>query len=233
MIEQNLRYEIRELRSKGMTYHEICDAVGQEIPKGTLSYICKNVILPPEYFVRYKSILRTNAELARTKAVIKNATIQKKRFKLIEQRAVYVINSQDKIDSDKRCLATLYIAEGSKYKSYRGLALGSSDPDILRLYIGLLMRCYDKKITEFRVRIQHRDDQNSADLQNYWSHQLNLPLKSFYLSYADKRSIGKPTLKSNYMGVCVISCSGADIQLELDAIARLYAQKIWGISAVG
>ena len=198
-----------------------------------MSYICKDVILPVEYTTRYKSILQANAAQARKKALIANATILKRRYDRIQQNATNVVASMTNIDNGKKCLATLYIAEGSKYKSYRGLAMGSSDPDILRLYMGLLMHCYGKGIGDFRARIQHREDQDSAELCQYWSAQLSIPPESFYLSYADKRTAGKPTRNTKYKGVCVISCSGADIQLELDAIARLYAQKIWGIGAAG
>lgn len=233
MIDQSLRIEIRNLRARGMTYAEICDKIGRHVPKGTMSYICKDVALPIEYSIRLKSILRTNAEIARKKALTANTAKQKNRQQSIVQNASRIATSNTPIDQDKRCLAALYIAEGSKYKSYRGLALGSSDPDILKLYIGLLIRCYEKNSGDFRARIQHRADQDNQELQHYWSTQLHIPVNQFYLSYADKRTIGKPTRKPEYKGVCVISCSGADIQLELDSIARIYGQKVWGIGAVG
>lgn len=228
-----MRTQIKELRAKGMTYSEICQVIGREIPKATLSYICKDVVLPPEYARRHALIVQENAQRARIKAAKTNALKLQARFERINQQAFVVVSTDSIENYEKICLATLYIAEGSKYKSYRGLALGSSDPDILRLYMSLLMRCYGKKMDNFRARIQHRSDQDSNLLKQYWSKQLNLPETSFYLSYADKRTLGKPTTNVEYKGVCVISCSGADIQLELDAIARLYGQKLWGISSVG
>lgn len=233
MIDPDLRHTIRSLRSKGMTYAEICNEIGRNIPKGTLSYICKDIALPASYSSRLKHIMQTNAANAREKALVTNAKNLAQRYKLISERATKVALSEQALDFDKKCLAMLYIAEGSKYKSYRGLAMGSSDPDILRLFIGLLIRCYGKKIENFHARIQHRDDQNSLDLTHYWSEELGIPLNVFYKSYSDKRSIGRPTANPSYKGVCVISCSGADIQLELDAIARLYGQNLWGIGAVG
>lgn len=233
MIEQNVRDEIRQLRAKGMTYREICQEIGREVSKGSLSYICKDVVLPDEYFIRYKSILQENAKLAREKALIANKRILQTRLDTIQNRAQSVAASSSQIDHAKTCLAMLYIAEGSKYRSYRGLAMGSSDPDILRMFISLLEHCYHKKHSDFHARIQHRDDQNEQDLQAYWANELNLLPDAFYSSYVDKRTIGRPTRRMDYKGVCVVSCSGADIQLELDAIARIYGQKIWGISSVG
>jgi len=39
---------------------------------------------------------------------------------------------------------------------------------------------------------------------------------------------GKKTQKADYKGVCVITCAGAKIQLELEEIANLLLEKIKG-----
>lgn len=233
MIEHEKRLKIRQLRSEGMTYAAICAYIGQEIPKGTLSYICKGVILPDDYYAQRKKHLRAHLTEIRQEALLVNSQKLKRRFERIHREAREVIELNDKKGSDKIHLAMLYIGEGAKYKSYRGLSMGSSDPDILRIYISLLERCYYKKREDFRARIQCRDDQDQEALKLYWAGALGISKESFYLSYSDKRTAGKPTKDSDYKGVCVISCSGADIQLELDAIARLYGQKIWGVSSFG
>lgn len=233
MIKKTVRIRIRKLRAKGMTYSEICHKIGREIPKGTMSYICKDVSMSPKYIIRYKTVLKKRNEVARSVALIAIAKKQKARFEQIQANASEVIAQGIEVNYEKLCLAILYFAEGSKYKSYRGLALGSADPDILRLYMSLLVRCYKKNRDDFRARIQHRSDQDSKMLIEYWRKQLDIPSSAFYLSYADKRTLNKPTINTSYKGVCVISCSGADIQLELDAIARLYSKTIWGIGAAG
>ncbi len=233
MIEQAVRIEIRRLRATGMSYAAICDQLGQAFPKSTLSYVCKGVDLPDEYLNKRTAQLRDRLQLARGKALIVNKDKLKNRYDQIQKQAAAVVHSKEGQSYEKVSLAMLYLAEGSKYKSYRGLAMGSSDPDILRIYISLLERCYGKKRSDFRARVQHRDDQDQEGLKEYWAKNLQLLPEAFYSSYSDKRTIGKPTRSTEYKGVCVISCGGADIQLELDAIARLYEQKIWGVSSFG
>lgn len=169
--------------------------------------------------------------LARKKAAEVNRRKQAERQAEIGNRAYEVVEGRDSLSERKIQLAILYKGEGAKHGSYSGLSLGSSDSSILRLYMGMLYLCYGKTARKYKARIQHRCDQNEADLKEYWPHQLQLDKDQFYKSYADKRTLNKPTKKTNYMGVCVISCSGADIQLELEAIVQLYAQKVWGYSS--
>lgn len=170
-------------------------------------------------------------EHARAMAAIANSKKQQLRMLGIDQRANRVVSLQSPLDNLKIQLAILYKAEGAKHGSYSGLSLGSSEASVLRLYIALLKLCYEKPTHSFRARIQHRYDQDAAQLKQFWAGELGLADDQFYKSYADARTKGVPTNKREYKGVCVISCSGADIQLELEAIAVKYAQKIWGYSS--
>ena len=121
----------------------------------------------------------------------------------------------------KMILATLYLGEGSKWRSHSGLVLGSSDPDIIRLYIRLLSLCYGIESKQLRCRISYRADQDIQKLQRYWSRISKIASKNFYKTIPDPRTIGKPTKRKDYMGVCVVSCGGSHIQLELQAIPKL------------
>ncbi len=126
----------------------------------------------------------------------------------------------------KIALAILYLGEGNKWKSHRGLMLGSSDPDIINLYIKLLKSVYDIPKSAMRVQVLHRADQNFTSLVSFWSETIGLPKEYFYKSKPDPRTIGKPTKNKNYKGVCVISCAGTKIQLELDIVARIICKGI-------
>ena len=224
---------IRTLRGRGYTYAEICDDLGVIIPKGSLSYICKNVILPDGY--TEKLHIKNSEHMARIQqlARIKNREILESRIRAIESRAEKIVQKKLTDDAQKICLAILYAGEGSKHGSYRGLSLGSSDATILKLYMGLLEAVYGKTRDGFRARVQYRADQDLASLQEYWSRELSIPMENFYKSSPDKRTIGRQTKKDSYKGVCVVSCKGADIQLELASIARRYSQEIWGVSSFG
>ena len=118
----------------------------------------------------------------------------------------------------------LYLGEGSKWKSHRGPQLGSSDPKIIRLYVSLLRDCYNISADQLKCRVQHRADQDPEELVKYWSCVSGVNPTRFYPSYADRRTIGHATLNKGYKGVCVITCAGTYIQLELAQIVDIIGE---------
>lgn len=222
---------IRELRGKGLTYSEIYTRVGY-IPKSSLTYICNNVELPKKYGEKIQKLNMEHLSKARQKALITNRAKMESRFAEARKSAAVVTQQAISINTLKLSLAMLYLGEGAKWSSRRGLALGSSSVLILQTYIALLEKCYAKERNDMKARIQYRADQNIMDLTDYWSKALKFSSNQFYKTAPDMRTAGKPTMKSNYHGVCVVTCSGADIQLELAAIASEFATKLGGYSSV-
>lgn len=125
-------------------------------------------------------------------------------------------------DVSKLALATLYLGEGAKWKSTRGLALGNSDPDIVKIYIQLLEQCYGINRNDLKARITYRADQDIEKLIEYWSNISGIPRNNFYETKPDPRTKGSRTRKKDYMGVCTVIGGGTEIQLELDIIARMF-----------
>ncbi len=219
--DAELRHKIITLRSGGYTYTEICALVGQEIPKASLSYICRNTQLGPEQKARILQLMRERLVQNRVKAVAANKKI------LADKIAGYRASNLDLLSfmADRRAklvaLAMLYLGEGAKWKGKRGLMLGSSNPDILRLYIALLRDCYAIPIDALRGRIQHRADQDPDQLLAFWSEALGVAPANFYKPYVDKRTIGQVSKHPEYKGVCSITCAGTHIQLELEQITGI------------
>jgi hypothetical protein len=213
--------KIRKLRAKGETYSEIQQALGIRLSKSTLSGWCKNVTLPEWYKKKISELNRKNYEKARVLAWAAN---KEKRERFV-QKLINNIQPLKKKTKDrevlKMILATLYLGEGSKWKSHSGLVLGSSDQEIILLYIRLLEVCYSMKRKNLKCRISYRADQNIRSLEKYWSTVTRIPLKNFYKTKPDPRTVGKPTKKTEYKGVCVIMGGGSHIQLELEAIPKL------------
>ena len=56
-----------------------------------------------------------------------------------------------------------------------------------------------------------------------WSKATGLNKNQFYKTKPDARTIGKPTRNKNYKGVCVISCAGTKIQVELKEISKMFS----------
>ena len=124
-------------------------------------------------------------------------------------------------DVQKIMLAMLYLGEGSKWRSHSGLMLGSSDPSIIKLYVGLLGVCYGIEVDRLKCRVSYRADQDIRALEHYWAKIIGIPLKNFYKTKPDPRTIGKPTKRSDYKGVCVVHCGNTKIQHELEMIPKL------------
>ena len=225
MAKVLLRRKARLLRSQGKTYTEIRKFLNQSIPKSTLSNWCQGVVLPDWYDVKIKEINHRNFTKAQAVAW---ASIKHKRelfLNKVRQRAVGVLKKID-LENSKIALAMLYLGEGAKWKSHSGLMLGSSEPDLILLYVLLLEKCYGIKPGTLKCRISYRADQNIRDLEEYWSNIIGIPKENFYKTKPDPRTKGKVTKNKDYKGVCVLSCAGSYVQLELEELAKLLLKKL-------
>ena len=209
------------LRTRGYTYSEIQKKLGFTVPKSTMSYWSKDVSVPKFYKGKVRKLNSKNLEKARNVAWIVNKVKRERYMKDIRARAKVLCSKIDDLDIRKLILAVLHLGEGAKWKSHHGLMLGSSDPDIILLYIKLLESCYNISRSEFRCRVSYRVDQDIDVLQEYWSKITRIPLANFYKTKPDPRTAGKKTKNKNYMGVCVIMRKGTEIQLELEAIPKI------------
>ena len=222
LAKRSIRSEAIKLRKQGKTYSEIRKKLS--ISKGTLSYWSKKITL----------------SASATKRLKKNQDSNLKKARLVNQANLKIRQAQSLIDIRERikpsilkimkpevlkiALAFLYLGEGAKWKSHRGLQLGSSDPVILLLYKKLLKSCYMIDKDKLRCYICYRADQSLEDLIKYWSRTLSISNSKFYKSSYDKRTIGKPTRNKDYRGVCIISCAGTEIQHELDIITKVFLE---------
>ena len=219
-MDAQTKNNVLKLRRRGKTYNEITANLGY-ISKGSLSYWLNNVRLSRVALARIEKKRKTSLVKARQAAVIKLKQKQEDQALDMRNRLSPLANRLADSEISKLALSFLYLGEGAKWKSHRGLQLGSSDPKIVLLYTKLLKKCYgiDKDI--FRCYVCYRADQNFNKLKKYWAGILGIPLTSFYKSSPDKRTIGKPTKNKAYKGVCVISCAGTKIQQELELLPNL------------
>lgn len=216
-----LREKARELRKRGKTYSEIMNTLDIKVPKSTMAFWCRGVQLPDSYWSKLDRINKYNYLKARKAAWSVN---RQKRERLLSEllRDNKVLKEKVKDNSVlKIILAILYLGEGAKWKSHRGLMLGSSEADIVNLYIRLLEKCYGIKNNQLKCRVSYRADQNLKVLEKFWSKTTGIPLNNFYKSKPDPRTVGKVTRNKDYKGVCVITCAGTHIQLELEAIPKI------------
>lgn len=220
MDRLKLRKKIIKLREKGKTYSEIQNNLKITIPKSTLSYWCKNAKLPKEYYKRIQKIILNNAQKGRAVALIVNQVKRKKHLRSLLEHNKHLAAIFKNKDTAKIALVMLYLGEGSK--TQRGsLKFGNSDPFIISLFLHLLRYCYNIDESKFRCTLQCRADQNIKKLEKLWFRVTKIPLSQFYKARVDPRTIGKPSKKLDYKGVCCIDYFSADIFIELMQIPRI------------
>ena len=215
-ITRSDRLRAIALRKQGKTYSEIRKEI--QISKGTLSYWSKRITLSPNAKAQLQKTQNLHLAKARLAGV---ATLKKKRADFLQdlrERVSSIITRAMTPEMLKVALAFLHLGEGAKWKSHRGLQLGSSDPLILLLYIKLLNKCYNIDKSQIHCYICYRADQDLGQLRRYWSHILGISSDRFYSSRPDPRTVGKITKNKDYKGVCILSCAGTIVQQELELI---------------
>lgn len=212
------------LRKKGNTYTEISRALRVRISKSTLSYWCRNVNISPAYRPRIQEVIRKAGNRGRKLALLSLKTKRNKYLNSVRERVIHLTKSIKNIDTAKISLAMLYLGEGSKNKS--SLVFGNSNPEVIALFLKLLRYCYNMDERKFRCTVQCRADQNIKELEKFWATVTKISSKQFSKAQVDPRTIGKPSKKPNYKGVCRIDYFSADIFLELKIIAKIVTDSL-------
>ncbi len=219
-MSTELKQKTITLRKQGKTYAEIVAILKTPIPKGTLSYWCRGISMPLSYKNKIKLSALLNVEKARAVALATNKIKRQTYLQtIVEQNENLAPLLEDK-GVAKIALTMLYLCEGSSSQK-SSLMFGNSNPLIISLFLKLLRKCYLIDSQKFRCTLQCRADQDIKKLEEYWSQITQIPLGQFYKAQIDVRTIGKPSKKPDYKGVCRIDYFSANIYNELKIIAEL------------
>ena len=215
-----IRKKARELRLKGQTYAEINRELKLSVPKSTFSYWFRDLLLPPVAVERIASVSSANLRRGQKIMLANKVKSREMRIKILHSRnkSLYQLFIKN-IHAKKIALAILYLAEGSK-TNRSSIMFGNSNPPTVKLFVSLLRSCFKIEESKFRATVQCRADQNTDELQRFWSRITAIPARQFYKAHIDKRSVGKPTQKPNYKGVCRIDYFSAAIDFELKCLAN-------------
>ena len=214
---------IRRLRSEGKTYGEIQQSIHIRIPKSSLSWQCKNVILPKNYQERINMLNTTSLTKGRMIGAEINRLKRERFFQLIQKINTPIAKRVRDVSIGKIAIAMLCLGEASKYnpKTRRAFSLGNSDPRIIIIFLQLLKKCFPFHIEKLRATVQCRADQDAITLKNFWQKTTRIPEHLFYKPLIDPRTKGKPTKKANYHGVLRIDYFDTKVQLELESLSDL------------
>ncbi|HRY82477.1 MAG TPA: hypothetical protein P5232_02150 [Candidatus Moranbacteria bacterium] len=219
MISKYIKYKNRaiELRSEGNTYGEIISKIKIKIPKSTLSFWFDGLKLSQKAKSKLDEAIKNKTEIAHVAALKTIGEKRKKYLNEIKNRVAHLEKLKNNEDIAKIILAVLYLGEGGK--THRSsLMLGNSDPKVIKLFLGLLRKCYKIDEKKFRCTLQGRADQDVLKLEKFWSNTTGIPLSQFYKARIDLRTVGKKSKKPEYKGVCRIDYFSADIYNEIRQI---------------
>ncbi len=218
-MDKKLKQKAINLRLKGKTYSEINKILRKNIPKSTLSEWFKKLTFSADQKKLLEDNIADKLKIAQLKAWKINKQRRRQYLNNLKVKNLPLLKYLN-TDVQKLLLSILYLSEGAKTKSTQSLSLGSSNPEIIKLFLYLLKQNFHIDSSKFRARIQCRADQNKVALEDYWYKFTKIPKKQFYSTYIDKRTIGKPTLHKDYKGVCTIHYFSREIQFELEILAN-------------
>lgn len=208
------------LRKKGYTYSEIMAAI-PGVKKSTLSYWLSPLKLSENQKNKLTLNIFKKLNKARAKALVRRRENRQQYFLKIEyknQNLISVLNGNK--GAAKLVLSALHLGEGSKYR--RGsIQFGNSDPGIIKLFMRLMRDCYAVNESKFRCTVLCRADQDPNSLERFWRNITGISRGKFYKTRIDKRTIGKPSKKPDYKGVCVINYLSADVYYDLLTIGKM------------
>jgi hypothetical protein len=216
----SLKPKVINLRKSGKTYGEIIKVIGQSIPKSTLSDWCRSIYLNSKQRRKIEKKVKDNCAKGMAVAWIVNKERRRKYLNSIVERNKHLSKILNNKDVGKVALSMLYLGEGTKGLTRGSLRIGNSDPFVIDLFLNLMRKCYKIDEKKFRCTVLCRADQNIKQLETYWSNITKIPLPQFYKARIDPRTIGKPTKKLDYKGVCVIDYFSADLFLDLMQIPK-------------
>lgn len=212
--------EIIKLRRQGKTHSEI-RAVFPGIAKSTLSYQLRSLVLSVKQKDRLTKNINKKLIKAREKALIVQRNKRREYFANIESKNIHLLSFLDKNkDSAKLVLSALHLAEGAKHRA-GSIQFGNSDPGIIRLFMKLLRTCYEIDESKFRCTILCRADQDTKKLERFWLEVAGINKGQLYKTRIDARTIGKPSRKLDYKGVCVINYLSAAVYYDLLTLGKM------------
>lgn len=212
---EELRQEARRLRRQGCSLNEITAKLGP--PKNTLTLWVRGIELTPQQRTRLLEKERVEIGRNRALAAAVNRQARTKRIDLQYQKATAFLDTlSDRCQMEHIAAAMLYLAEGAKAEE--AFAFGNSDPRIIRYWMHLLRSNFDIDEAKFRIQIMCRADQHEATLRTFWSQITGIHV--FIKSHIDSRTIGIPTKRLDYKGVCKVSYHDVSLRRYLDALAH-------------
>lgn len=212
---EELREEARRLRREGWSLNEIAAKLGP--PKNTLTLWVRDIELSTAQRERLheKEIEVIGRNRALAAAINRQARID--RIDKEKAKAEYLLNTLTETQhANHIAAAMLYLGEGVKGEGV--FAFANSNPQIISYWLYLLRTGFVIDESKLRIQVMCRADQDDAELRQFWTELTGI--HRYVKSHVDARTLGIPTKRLTYKGVCKVSYHDVSIRRYLDALAE-------------
>jgi hypothetical protein len=196
----------KALRRLGLTYREIRDLI--PVPKGTLSYWCRDIDLSEAQIAAIKKRSQGQAGVPKDTQWRRRLHVERIRSEAIAEIPVLI--------EDSRWVAgtVLYWAEGSK--TQRWLALANTDPEVLRVFVRWV-RSYHDAHANFSLMLHLHEGNDERAARERWRCELDLPDSNWHKTFIKPKGTGH---RKNHLawGVCRVR-----VRRSADAFVRTMA----------
>ena len=212
-----VRERARELRRSGLTYPEIIEKLGGDIPQPTLQgWVC-DIELTTEQRARIKQKEVDSARRAQPLGALWNRLQKQKRLQEAKEQA---LPHAKRLAQDREALqlmaAALYVGEGAK--SGTQFSFANSDPQVIRTWMALLRKNFEIDESKFACQLAISEGMDEESLKRYWSQVTGIPLNRFIKGSIKKNPGSKK--RDGYKGVCIVHYYSVAIRRYLDALAK-------------
>lgn len=209
-----------KLRKLGKTYSEIISLL-PGTPKSTLSNWLHSIKLSNNQKSKLLKNINNKLAYARERAMFLHKKKREKYFAAIENKNTPLIKTLgNNKNAAKLVLSALHLGEGAKNRK-GSMQFGNSDPGIIKLFLRLMRVCYPIDDKKFRCTVLCRADQDIKSLERFWLRVTGINKKQFYKTRIDPRTIGRPSRKLDYKGVCVINYLSANTYYDLITLGQM------------
>lgn len=224
-----LRERARELRRAGLTYTEIIQELGDDIPQPTVQTWVKDIELTTEQRARIKQKEVDSARKAQPLGALWNRLQKQKRLQDAQDQAS---PHAKRLSQDRQALqlmaAALYIGEGAKGDAQFSFA--NSNPQVIQTWMALLRRNFEIDESKFACFLAISVGMDEVGLKQFWSDLTKIPLTQFTKS-SIKKNPGK-IRREAYKGVCIVVYHSLAIRRYLDALAQGVIDEILEVDSI-
>ena len=198
-----LRVQAIEHRRQGWSYNMILEKI--PVSKSTLSLWLRDVE------VEDKQVILQRQEEGLQRSLRTSRSRQQARLLHIRSAAVADIETMfnGELSETELFLAGLMLYWGEGAKSHHTVKLGNSDPDVIRLFILWVEKCFNITKENLRITVHGYPDTDIDELEIYWSTVTDIPRDQFYKAQVDTRTNKDLTKKGKLRyGTCHIGVVG-------------------------